>query len=203
MRQEYCLECGLRLPEPDVDARPGALRAVDAWAWPVLVALVVAGLSVAGVLVVRLTDSSPEQAVIATTGPPPFLAATQPAPAVSQEVPTLPTPQTTGSKNPSPRPRTPRAGELVEWPAGRDGWTLVLASTTGRESATSRAREASKAGLPRVGVLDSSQYASLHPGYFVVFSGIYGSQADAEDALDAAQTNGYGAAYVREIASAR
>ena len=34
-------------------------------------------------------------------------------------------------------------------------------------------------GLPAVGVLDSSQYASLQPGYFVVFSGIYDSQAEA------------------------
>jgi hypothetical protein len=177
--------------------------ALGAWAWPVLVALVVAALSIAAVLVVRLTDSPTEEAITATTGPPPSLAATQPPPVVSEKVPTLPTPRTTRRPSRGRTSPAPRAGELVEWPAGTTGWTLVLASTTGQESATSRAKEASKAGLPRVGVLDSSQYSSLHPGYFVVFSGIYGSQADAEGALDAAQAKGYGAAYVREIASTR
>ena len=47
------------------------------------------------------------------------------------------------------------------------------------------ARSASRAGLPQVGVLDSSRYSSLHPGYSVVFSGIY----DSRDQADRAQSD--------------
>jgi len=210
--QEYCLECGLRLPLVDnPEPRTGIARVVPTgqpWIWPVLVALVAAILAVAAVLVARLTDDSSEEALVATTTAPPFLPATEPPPVVSETVPTLPTPRTTPtvpSTSPA-RPQAPRRGELVEWPAGRDAWTVILASyptSAGQPAATSRAKEASEAGLPRVGVLDSSEYASLHPGYLVVFSGSYDSQADAEAALDDAHEKGYGAAYAKEIASSR
>jgi hypothetical protein len=78
----------------------------------------------------------------------------------------------------------------VEWPTGDDGWTVVLASlpqTGGRQAATKRAADARRAGLTAVGTLDSSQYASLHPGYWVVFTGIYGSEAEATSALQPAR----------------
>jgi hypothetical protein len=35
-----------------------------------------------------------------------------------------------------------------------------------------------------VGILDSSRYASLHPGYWVVFAGVYDSEAEATSALE-------------------
>ena len=73
------------------------------------------------------------------------------------------------------------------WPANETGWTIVLVSVPEdlRPSAGARttATQAAKAGLHQVGVLDSSRYASLQPGYFVVFTGIYGSQADADAAV--------------------
>jgi hypothetical protein len=53
--------------------------------------------------------------------------------------------------------------------------------------------------LPQVGVLDSSRYSSLHPGYSVVFSGIYNSRGQADSALAAANAKGFSAAYVRQI----
>jgi hypothetical protein len=37
--------------------------------------------------------------------------------------------------------------------------------------------------LRRVGVLDSSRYASLHPGYWVVFAGVYPSEPEATSRL--------------------
>jgi hypothetical protein len=208
--QEYCLECGLRLDEDPLAERPrGALAALPAggaWIWPSLVALVVATIAVAVVLVLRLTDEPAEEYVIATAGPPPFV------PTAEETVPepTLPTlPAAPRRTEPPPR-RTPpparRPGELVSWPAGRNGWTVVLASypeAAGRETATARAREASEAGVRNVGVLESSEFASLHPGYFVVFAGIHESQDDAESALSEAQARGYEVAYVREIASSR
>ena len=42
--------------------------------------------------------------------------------------------------------------------------------TTGRIEALDKATAAAKAGLVQVGMLDSSHYASLQPGYFVVFA---------------------------------
>ncbi|HXG76264.1 MAG TPA: hypothetical protein VNJ53_06815, partial [Gaiellaceae bacterium] len=78
----------------------------------------------------------------------------------------------------------------IEWPAGEDGWTIVLASlpqTEGRRAAEARARRARRAGLAPVGILDSSRYASLHPGYWVVFTGVFASEAEATSALQPAR----------------
>jgi len=75
----------------------------------------------------------------------------------------------------------------------------IPAAGNGRALALARARAASKAGLLQVGVLDSSLYSSLHPGYSVVFSGIYDSRGQADQALAAANAKGFSAAYVRQI----
>ena len=45
------------------------------------------------------------------------------------------------------------------------------------------ARATAQKGLRRVGVLDSSRYASLHPGYWVVFAGVYPSEPEATSRL--------------------
>ena len=47
----------------------------------------------------------------------------------------------------------------------------------GRETPAAAPPARPRHGLPQVGVLDSSAYASLHPGYYVVFSGVYGIPA--------------------------
>jgi hypothetical protein len=62
-----------------------------------------------------------------------------------------------------------------------------------------QAQKAVKAGLPDVGVLTSSRYTSLHPGYFVVFSGIFDARAQADSTLSAARSAGFRGAYVRQI----
>ena len=41
---------------------------------------------------------------------------------------------------------------------------------------------------------------SLQPGYFVVFSGIYASKADADAGVGTARGAGFGGAYSRQIA---
>jgi hypothetical protein len=79
---------------------------------------------------------------------------------------------------------------VAEWPVEQEGWTIALASlpqTSGRAPALGRARTARAKGLPQVGVLDSSRYASLHPGYWIVFSGVYSSEAEATSALEDAR----------------
>jgi hypothetical protein len=89
---------------------------------------------------------------------------------------------------PSPSDDGPR--RTAEWPPGEDGWTIALMSlpqTKGRRPAVARAADARRKGLDAVGILDSSLYASLHPGYWVVFTGIYASEAEATSALPPAR----------------
>jgi hypothetical protein len=69
----------------------------------------------------------------------------------------------------------------------------------GRAAALQLARRAKRAGLRQVGVLASSQYSSLHPDYFVVFQGIYDTQAEASAALAAAHAKGYTGAYQTSV----
>ena len=71
-----------------------------------------------------------------------------------------------------------------------EGWTVALAAlpqTSGRAAPLARARAARRKDLPQVGILDSSRYASLHPGYWIVFSGVYSSEAEATSALEDAR----------------
>ena len=107
-------------------------------------------------------------------------------------------PTTTTSK-PKPPPKPKKA--LTPWPS-RAGWTVVLASvptSSGRGAAVAQADRALAAGLKSVGVLDSSRFSSLHPGYYVVFSGIYRSEGDANSGVADAHARGYPVAYPRRI----
>jgi len=115
--------------------------------------------------------------------------------------PTVPLTQT--GTQPTPPEQIPApAPVLKEWPAGKSGWTVVLASlptANGREFALAQARAAEHSGLQAVGIIDSSKYASLHPGYYVLFSGVYTSLDDANTAATTAQSHGYRRAYPTRI----
>jgi hypothetical protein len=122
---------------------------------------------------------------------------TQTAPEPTQTTPTTPT---TSAAAPPPPP--PPAASLTIWPAARSGWTVVLDSLPSvdrRAPAVAEAKQAIHLGLKKVGILDSAQFSSLHPGYFVVFYGIYDSQAAAQSAILDAHRRGYGGAYPRKI----
>ena len=62
------------------------------------------------------------------------------------------------------------------------------------------AQRAINAGLPEVGVLNSSDYSSLNPGYYATFTGIYDSENEAEGALPRARSSGFPLAYTRRVA---
>jgi hypothetical protein len=62
-----------------------------------------------------------------------------------------------------------------------------------------RARSARAKRLPAVGVLDSSRYASLHPGYYVVFSGVFTTAAEAAAALAQVRSHGFPDAYAARV----
>jgi hypothetical protein len=207
--QEYCLECGLRLPTSTgvvaVLAHHWRRRLPwypGDWIWPVLLGLVIAALAATGaILATRDDDDSPSRRIVAT-GP-----STEPQDTVPNET----TPTGTGVEPPpagtdtepiEPEPPPPGPGGLVEWPPGQTGYTIVLASlpeSAGRAAAVGAGQKASEAGLSEAGVLNSSDYSSLHPGYWVVFSGIYDTLDEARSALDTARGT-YPQAYTRQIA---
>jgi hypothetical protein len=199
--QEYCLECGLRLPAPT-----GLFSGVAAawarrgwypgdWIWPVLVFLVLAGLGALAAILLSTGGNASTVVAIPTGG---GSGVTVPTVATTTApITTQPPPTTTAPVKTVPRP----AGGLTTWPS-TDGYTVILQSLpagAGRANAVRTARQALSAGLPQVGVLDSAQYSSLHPGYFVVFSGVYTTNAEASAHAAQAQQGGFRAAYVRPI----
>ena len=205
---EYCLECGARLPETEGVVTTLSSRWRDRpwypgdWIWPALVGLLIAGLATAVAIAVR--DAGGQNTTVvatqpnATVGPPP---STQPPP--PEPTTTAPEAPPTGPPQPPPPPPRP-ANEILAWPERESGFTVVLESiptSAGRSLANRKARAALEAGLDDVGVLNSSRYASLHPGYFVVFSGVFESMSEAQRRLEAAQGSGYRAAYARQITS--
>jgi hypothetical protein len=211
--QEYCLECGERLlPSSGPFGRLAAAwqRRLGwypgDWIWPVLLFLVLAVAGATAAIV--LSDAGAENStIVATEGGAPHSPTTAP-PTTTVALPTVPSGTPTGppATPTAPPPATttaPQPGALTSWPAGQSGYTVVLESiptgSGGRGLALERARAASRAGLPQVGILDSSEYSSLHPGYYVVFSGIYSARGDADRAQSAANAKGFQAAYVRQI----
>lgn len=210
--QEYCLECGLRLPVqrgivPVLATawRRRFSRYPGDWVWPVIGLLIIAALAGAVAILAgsgtgqsaTKTRAETQETVPLGTG---TGTGTTSPPTASTGTSTLPTDSvpTTAPEQPPP---PPPSNQLVEWPAGQDGWTIVLSSipqSAGRANALNEARKAMNAGLTDVGVLDSSQFSSLHSGYYVVFSGIFNTEQDARTALDTAQAR-YPQSYVREI----
>jgi sporulation related protein len=161
--QEYCLDCGQRLVGPTIPVGSAGSR------WIVRAALAAVVALAGGAAAVAATRESTTSTAL-TTAIGGFTTATG--------VTTLPGPSEGGTS------------AVADWPAGADGWTIVLASypqTGGRAQADAAARRARAKKLGQVGVLDSSRYASLHPGYWVVFSGVYGSEAEATSALERAR----------------
>lgn len=201
--QEYCLECGARLPAsgalpPGVESA-WRRRPRGPWLGPVLVGLLIAAaMTGIAILIARGTESDARSILIATgaTGFTQPTTETLTTPETTTATETLPTAPATTQAEPTPPPRT-----LVEWPPSQSGYTVVIASlpaSAGRAQALRKAREALRNGLPEVGVLDSGEFSSLHPGYYVVFSGIYENQRDAVRGAPRVQEL-YPAAYFRQI----
>ena len=205
--QEYCLDCGGRLgqgPGPVERASAGVAErhpSAGAWVLPALLGLAIAVLGTGAAI--AISDDGKETSSVSTatggsltaTDTGSTLTAPEPTTATTTEPPATTTaPATTG---PAP-PANPAA---ISWPRNQRGWTIVLISlpqANGRNAAAAKAKEARSSGLRRVGVLDSSHFASLHPGYYVVFNGFYDSEAEAASSLQRARAV-FPAAYQREI----
>jgi hypothetical protein len=208
--QEYCLECGSRLPPP-----PGLpvqrtmwSRESPLWLWAALAALLLVALIAGAIVAVAATDEEEKGFVVSTnptttntvgviTQPPTFTI----NPGTTTTAPTTTTLPTTTQATTT---TTPTTGTLTTWPAGKDGYTVILRSvpkSQGREAAEREARRALSAGLPQPGVLDSSDYSSMRSGYWVAFSGVYDTKAQAESGLNNARGRGFPLAYVRQVAN--
>jgi hypothetical protein len=84
-----------------------------------------------------------------------------------------------------------------DWPGGT-GFAAILIGLLNGEADSIQA-EATARGLD-AGVLHSSDYSSLQPGYWVVFSGDFPNTEDAEARADHAHELGYSDAYPRFVA---
>ena len=143
-------------------------------------------------------SSSANDTIVATTGAGSIHETT------TAPEPTTTAPTTTATTSPKPPPRPAAAKALISWPAGKRGWTIVLDSVpkvNGRAAALAEARQALHVSMKQVGVLDSSLFSSLHPGYYVVFSGIYDTEAEAQSHVIDAHRHGYRQPYPRPISS--
>ncbi len=204
--QTYCLECGAPTPLAPRLRRGGRALALLAGAMVILGA----GAGALAYAVASDDDdagpagSAPTTATAPTGGatvvPPPltgplppdtsFTTPTAPATtapgtgtgtATGFETVTGPTPTTPTETQPTETQPTetqpPDTGG--DWPAGETAWTAILSSV--RSESDARAAKARLAGSGEpAGVLFSSDYPGLRPGYWVVFSGSYSSEAAAE-----------------------
>lgn len=193
------------------DDRPGS----PPWVWAALVALALATLTVGAIVGMVTTDDRDGSNASSGTN-----AAAAPAEA-GTSVPATPTdvlpptvsvppatevPTDTGFTIPPDTSTVPGATEPSSagtWPPGQPGYTIILASVAeaqGRSEADSVAQRATAAGLTQVGVLRSADFSSLRPGWWVVYSGVYGTDAEARAALPQARAAGFASAYPRRVA---
>ena len=209
--QEYCLECGTRLGH---EQRPGSIDRTSAgfgqrhgwagpWVVPALLGLVIAVLGTGAAIAISSDGEEPSAISTATGG---SLTVTNDGSTLTAPEPTEPAattaPPTTTAPKPTTTPKPPVNPAAIVWPRGQRGWTIVLLSlpqSNGLAPANAKAAQLRRDGLRRVGVLDSDRYASLHPGYYVIFTGVFDSEAEASGALQRARAVCNCSAYQREI----
>lgn len=89
------------------------------------------------------------------------------------------------------------------WPAGEEGWTVVVAGFDNRPRALQVYADLQEDGYGSDGgVLFSTDYPSLCPGIHVVFSGTFSTRAEADERrreLEALPDNAPGTMYSREV----
>jgi hypothetical protein len=94
-------------------------------------------------------------------------------------------------------PGTGGGSGTSDWPAGETAWTAILSSVRSEADARAAKQRLASSGEP-AGVLFSSDYAGLRPGYWVVFSGSYPDKSAAQ-AQARALSGRFPGAYARRI----
>jgi hypothetical protein len=160
---------------------------------PILAVLLVAALGALVAIAVSRGDDG-TSTLVATNLPARTVVPRVPIFGTQTILPTLPVVTTT-------LPPATNATTLTDWTVS-DGYTLVLASipaANGRASAVQIAKHALAQGLTDVGVIDTSVFSGLAPGFFVVFSGVYDSTAAAAAHIREAEAAGFAAPYARRV----
>jgi hypothetical protein len=211
--QEYCLHCGVHLAHYYPAGRRTAWsretwsRESPFWLWAALAALaLVALISSAIVLAATANDDEPKRraarpGATSTLQVITDITTTNDLPPTLTIQPTTTLLSTTTGTTTTATTTTGTTNTIIAWPSGKDGYTVVIASyptSGGRSRAETKAREAINKGLSEVGILNSSNYSSLSPGYYVVFSGVHDTEAQARNGLTAVRAH-YPTAYVREV----
>ena len=212
--QEYCLECGRRLPGAYVGGRYAEVWRRDSpiWLWAALAALLLVALVSGAVVALAATDdgksSEPATSIPISTAPSTTstvgVVTTPPTITINPPTTTLGTTTFSTTTFGTTTFGTTTTGSNVTWPMSEDGFTVVLKSvptSNGRSQAEAAADKARTNGLPQVGILNSSDFSSLNPGYYVTFTGIYDTQSQANAALPNARSKGFPTAYVREVSN--
>lgn len=80
-----------------------------------------------------------------------------------------------------------------DWPSGKDGYTVdiqELPKASTQPDAVAQAKSAVQAkGAANVGALDADQYSGLTAGNYIVYSGVYDTQKQAQAALAGLKKN--------------
>jgi hypothetical protein len=211
--QEYCLECGNRLPPAYGTRRDMWSSGSPLWLWAALAALLLVALVAGAIVAIAATrkdeEGRPRSSIpVVTTGPqttdtvgiitqPPTVTINPPTTSVGTTS-TIPT-TTIGTTTIG----TTTTTGTVTWPPNKDGYSIFLKSvptSQGRTKADEAAQRARSNGLSQVGVLSSSNYSSLNSGYWVTFTGIYDTEQQAQSNLSNARSRGFPTAYVRRVA---
>ena len=157
-----------------------------------IIAALAAGIAAAGLLVSQLRDegttpSAPEQqgdrSATRETG--------------SEKVETVTTTTVEGAAPDGGTIETTPSGATDDWPGG-SAYTAILASKTSEADARAIQAEAESQGID-AGVLESSDYSSLNPGYWVVFAGAFETQPEAAAEAGEARRSGFADAYSRLV----
>jgi hypothetical protein len=209
--QELCLRCGGRISRE--------YRRSPSWVGPAILAAVGVLLIGAGIgfgvseLTKGKSHKAPRRPAVATrptlrmpTGPATVLpgqsAPTSPGGATTPKKPPAPVPLTPGGGRtpgrPSVHPTPPTHPSPTSWPTGKSAYTVVLASASTRSAAESKARQATGRGIS-AGVLNSSNYSSLRPGYWVTFAGQFSSASAASSAAKRYASQGFPSSYGRFV----
>ncbi len=134
-----------------------------------------------------------------------------PKPKAPAALPTGATPSPAPAPAPAPKPAPTQTEKtktetvkkdkdgIASWPKKEKAWSVFLVSASSKNSARRRAKEAIEAGIEDVGVLRSDDYASLKPGFWVVFHGQYPTREKAQSRADADVEEGFDEALARFV----
>lgn len=194
--QDWCLECGA--------AATTRVLAPPSWKVPLLVILgvvVVFAAAVAIAYALLAHDASKSVSDVPAGSRPPASAPASPAPAAPAPGPAAGTTGPTGASgataNAGPTGPTGPAGAtptatVPRWPAGEQGYSVVLLSTADRQGAEREALKLIRSGdAPGAGILASSRYDFFSPDLWIVFAGRYAAKRAAERAATRLKRSGH------------